>query len=874
MHTAHEEEILTQVAAAENSAGILDLSHPGLWLQVGRAGLEVVAREQRKGRLKHIRKLDLRGTGLSQDDMPLLADILRQSVGLEVLELWGNSIEDAGAETLFSIAASGVFRHLKCLQLDHTGFYDRGLAAFCNAAPYFPRLEELHLVAIEISEGTVAALARASQFLCSLRYLNCIGAEILDRDKHLREALCREPWLSTLQRFVVGRLGDVPIEALHTETPRIIRSFIAGTGDMRPLARAKLLILGQGRAGKTHLRKRICDRLPTYFDATENRTNDFDTAIWTTRYSHIDDGRGKNATLASPEDIAEPTSVCRIRILDFGGQPHLHATHRLFLSDKRCVFIIVCDATKSRSENRLDYWLRLIRNEASAASPIAIVVTKCDLYDDDGQDRLVRRLERLSTPDLRRAAQLPANSSLIVVEGVGWCPALTPQAEPARWKEHKAALRAVEKAISHLIGWLPGIGARYPQALCDVINWACNESFWSGDKWNASHVTISAFNDACIWYKLPPHLSSVALEMASNLGIVHSVRTRGPVRKGDRVGEMLFNPEWARGPVYRIINAKDVTTGRGILSWSEIESMLPDHVADLDAQEYWLRGPFGAEDRVAVVDLMIASELIFVIQRGSKEPKYFVPDHLTPRGANSVPRGQHVWCRKFEWLPEAAFGKMLGRLHQQAPQDPAALWRDEITLDVARGRVTVRMCNAGASDTGDATGNTIIYVAASGCTEREATRIVDMVDVELRAVLGEPALGPGAWTELAARGAPDTQQGARLAFTTDAVRVYDLVRAACEGGALVVASWEDVVTGARKIALLRARTNLDPDLARAVVDAERDVQRFARYCRLRGRTAWWSNRGKRVVPESAADWAGYRDRGSDGYGDTTEDLDL
>ena len=59
----------------------------------------------------------------------------------------------------------------------------------------------------------------------------------------------------------------------------------------------------------------------------------------------------------------------------------MHATHQFFLT-KRTLYILVLDNRYSEAENRLDYWLTLIRS-FGGDSPILIVGNKSDQHTLD-----------------------------------------------------------------------------------------------------------------------------------------------------------------------------------------------------------------------------------------------------------------------------------------------------------------------------------------------------------------------------------------------------------------------------------------------------------------------------------------------------------
>ncbi|OUD11720.1 COR domain-containing protein [Thioflexithrix psekupsensis] len=129
---------------------------------------------------------------------------------------------------------------------------------------------------------------------------------------------------------------------------------------------AKVILVGNGRVGKTCLLKRWLDKT---FDEKEPSTH----AIQLRHYSL--------KKLAKEKQF----KTIQLHIWDFGGQDIYHATHRLFMQTK-AIFVLVWDAqTEKEPEQKegdhpyrnypLNYWLDYAKNLGDN-SPILIVQTK------------------------------------------------------------------------------------------------------------------------------------------------------------------------------------------------------------------------------------------------------------------------------------------------------------------------------------------------------------------------------------------------------------------------------------------------------------------------------------------------------------------
>ena len=115
------------------------------------------------------------------------------------------------------------------------------------------------------------------------------------------------------------------------------------------LNEVRLLIVGQGEAGKTSLIKAL---LEEEYDAQEAQTH---------------------GIRIRSEKIPIQKEEITLHFWDFGGQEIMHATHQFFLS-KRSLYVLVID---SRNEKRTDYWLKHI-HAYGGNSPVLIVLNKID----------------------------------------------------------------------------------------------------------------------------------------------------------------------------------------------------------------------------------------------------------------------------------------------------------------------------------------------------------------------------------------------------------------------------------------------------------------------------------------------------------------
>lgn len=149
-----------------------------------------------------------------------------------------------------------------------------------------------------------------------------------------------------------------PLEILRKGKQAALAYFDSVTREKtRRLNEVKVLLVGDGYAGKTSLVKRL---LFDDFDANEPQTHGIKIDTWGVR----DNDRDISA-----------------HMWDFGGQQIMHATHQFFLS-KRSLYILVLDARKDdKADERTEHWLHMIRS-FGGDSPVLVVTNKIDQNPD------------------------------------------------------------------------------------------------------------------------------------------------------------------------------------------------------------------------------------------------------------------------------------------------------------------------------------------------------------------------------------------------------------------------------------------------------------------------------------------------------------
>lgn len=131
------------------------------------------------------------------------------------------------------------------------------------------------------------------------------------------------------------------------------------------LHESKLIIVGEGGAGKTTLAHKI--QSPNFkLNQDEKTTEGIDVLKWEFK---LESGR-----------------IFRVNIWDFGGQEIYHTTHQFFLT-KRSMYILVADTRKEDTD--FYYWLNAV-DLLSKGSPLLIVKNEKQDRHRDINERLLR----------------------------------------------------------------------------------------------------------------------------------------------------------------------------------------------------------------------------------------------------------------------------------------------------------------------------------------------------------------------------------------------------------------------------------------------------------------------------------------------------
>jgi Leucine-rich repeat (LRR) protein len=306
--------------------------------QIGEDGARAIAQQ-----LSQLTSLNLGGNQIGEDGARAIAQQLSH---LTSLNLGGNQIGEDGAR-----AIAQQLSHLTSLDLRGNQIGEDGALAIAQHLP--------HLTSLDLSNNKRITDAAPLSRLKSLTRLNLANTGITDLSPLKSLILSGLPvkwdeWWKGHGIYVFGcPLQHPPAEIVQQGPEAVLNYFreIEEQGTDR-LFEAKLLIVGEGGAGKTSLLRRMF--MPGMeLPAEDQTTRGIDI------YRHefpIADGR-----------------TFRLNAWDFGGQQIYHATHQFFLT-KRSLYVLVDDTrtdSKSIHDESFKFWLEVVET-LSEACPLLI----------------------------------------------------------------------------------------------------------------------------------------------------------------------------------------------------------------------------------------------------------------------------------------------------------------------------------------------------------------------------------------------------------------------------------------------------------------------------------------------------------------------
>jgi internalin A len=300
----------------------------------------------------------------------------------------------------------------------------------------------------------------------------------------------------------------------------VLEIFLKNLKNQIFLYEVKLIIVGQGRVGKTCIATALVD---DNYVLHETKSTE---------------GININRWIIPKEDIVKINPKIQrdfqINIWDFGGQEIYHSTHQFFLT-KRSIYMLVTESRKEDSHDDFYYWLNIIKLLGDE-SPVFVVMNKCDQ----------------PTKDIPIKEYRESFTNIIGFEKI------------SLQAEYKDKLNTFKSLIKEISSKLSHIGNPLPKKWVD-IRIEIEQLKLSGK----NYITENEYFEICRKHYRNQEGALFLSDYFHDLGVI--LHFQDDLDLKDTV---ILNNEWITTGVYKILDDKSVIERNGRFNKSDLSRIL------------------------------------------------------------------------------------------------------------------------------------------------------------------------------------------------------------------------------------------------------------------------------------------------------------
>ena len=377
------------------------------------------------------------------------------------------------------------------------------------------------------------------------------------------------------------------------------------------LHEAKVLLVGDGKAGKTSLLKQF-QGLP--FDEHESQTH------------------GINVKPLFGSEIAgfeHDDDDCRLHFWDFGGQEIMHASHSFFMSS-RSLYIVVLDSRDDKdNDRRCWHWLRHIE-KFSGRSPFIVAMNQTDVNPSYNvqQREINERFPQIDNRFFRISCK------------------------------NKDGLPELVRSMAASVPEIPLYGFVISTTWLEIrkdLEAATNAQ---------NYIDKEQFIAVCKEHGVEDENTQIFL-----LKLFHDLGTLLYFENLSFVDIYVLDPHWVTVGVYKIINSEK--TKNGILLDNDLDFILnkeeirrPGEYAPVDKNNF----TYNAHEQSCLVQIMEEFELCYRYDQHQR----ILPNQLPKEPEEKAElHGEQLlgFVMEYDYLPSSLFSRLMVRLKDDIPKE-------------------------------------------------------------------------------------------------------------------------------------------------------------------------------------------------------------
>jgi len=381
------------------------------------------------------------------------------------------------------------------------------------------------LARLNFENNRISKVSKNIANLPRLKYLNLDNNNL----KEISEKIANMQGLEEL------KISNNPFDMLPPEIIArgidSVRNFFKELKEQDFIYEVKLLIVGEGRVGKTCLSEALID--------DNYKLNDKVST----------EGININRWIIPKDEIQKInpkiTRDFQINIWDFGGQEIYHSTHQFFLT-KRSIYLLITESRKEDSHDDFFYWLNIIKLLGDK-SPVMMILNKADQ----------------PTKELPIKEYKSAFENIISFDKIS-----LKDDYRVKFLDFKKSLKRIASELSHIGNPLPKVWVDIRRDI-EVLKLS-----------GRNYISLDEYLEICKKHYRKEDSALFLSEYFHDLGVF--IHFQNDVDLKDIV---ILNHEWITRGVYKILDDRKVIKQKGKFTYEDIKRIWSNEEHKLKTRE-------------------------------------------------------------------------------------------------------------------------------------------------------------------------------------------------------------------------------------------------------------------------------------------------